>query len=65
MYIILLHVSDGNEKIEACELKSVMASLGETLTDEEVKEMMTEADIDKDGVIDFEEFKKMFDANKE
>merc|ERR1712086_359432 len=50
---------DGNSTIEASELKTVMENLGEKLTDEEIEEMMKEADIDKDGKINFEEFKAM------
>ena len=50
---------DGNGSINAEELKSVMESLGETLTDEEINEMVEEADIDGDGEISFEEFHKM------
>ena len=36
------------------ELRNVMTSLGEKLTEEEVSEMMREADLDGDGFIDFE-----------
>merc|ERR1711988_1807694 len=45
--------------IDAKELGSVMASLGEKMTDEEVAEMIKEADLDADGVISFAEFKQM------
>ena len=33
-----------------------MMRIGEQLTDEELDEMMREADLDGDGFIDFEEF---------
>ena len=36
-----------------------MTNLGEKLTDEEVDEMIREADIDGDGQINYEEFVKM------
>ena len=36
-----------------------MTNLGEKLTDEEVDEMIAEADIDGDGEINYEEFVKM------
>ena len=36
-----------------------MTNLGEKLTDEEVDEMIREADIDGDGKISYEEFVKM------
>jgi Ca2+-binding EF-hand superfamily protein len=49
--------SDG--KICAAELTEVMKSLGEELTPSEIAKMMREADIDGDGVINIEEFKKL------
>ena len=36
-----------------------MISLGEKITDEEVDEMIKEADIDGDGYINYEEFVRM------
>ena len=36
-----------------------MASIGQRLSDEEVQEMMTAADVNKDGKIDYNEFVKM------
>jgi len=50
---------DGNGFISAAELRHVMTHLGEKLTDEEVDEMIREADIDNDGQINYEEFVKM------
>lgn len=50
---------DGNGYISAAELRHVMTSLGEKLTEEEVDEMIREADIDQDGQINYEEFVKM------
>jgi len=54
---------DGSGYISAQELKQVLENLGESLTDEEVDEMMKEADLDSDGQVSFEEFVKMM-ANK-
>eukprot|EP00277_Geminigera_cryophila_P031645 CAMPEP_0173062188 /NCGR_PEP_ID=MMETSP1102-20130122/3660_1 /TAXON_ID=49646 /ORGANISM="Geminigera sp., Strain Caron Lab Isolate" /LENGTH=223 /DNA_ID=CAMNT_0013928793 /DNA_START=212 /DNA_END=883 /DNA_ORIENTATION=+ len=53
---------DGNGFISAAELRHVMTNLGEKLTDEEVDEMIREADIDGDGQINYEEFVKMMMA---
>jgi len=54
---------DGNGYISALELRHVMTNLGEKLTDEEVDEMIREADIDGDGQINYEEFVKMMMSN--
>ena len=50
---------DGNGYITAAELRHVMTNLEEELTEEEVDEMINEADIDGDGQISYNEFKKM------
>ncbi|EPQ03106.1 Calmodulin [Myotis brandtii] len=50
---------DGNGYISAAELRHVMTNLGEKLTDEEVDEMIREADIDGDGQVNYEEFVQM------
>ena len=54
---------NGNGFISAEELKYVMTNLGERLTDEEVDEMMREADINRDGQLDYEEFVTMMTSN--
>ncbi|KAL5271753.1 hypothetical protein ACHWQZ_G000080 [Mnemiopsis leidyi] len=48
---------DGNGFIDQDELTNVLASLGEDLDEEQVKEMMRQADKDGDGLVSFEEFK--------
>jgi len=53
---------DGSGFISAAELRHVMTNLGEKLTDEEVDEMIREADVDGDGQINYEEFVKMMMA---
>lgn len=50
---------DGNGYINASELQYVMTTLGEKLTNEEVEDMLKEADIDEDGAINYEEFVKI------
>jgi len=47
---------DGSSFISAAELRQVMASLGENLTDDEIDEMIRETGQDGDGRIDYNEF---------
>merc|ERR1712113_1099240 len=56
-------VRDGNGFISGAEMRHVMTNLGEKLTDEEVDEMIREADVDGDGQINYEEFVKMMMSN--
>lgn len=56
---------DQNGFISAAELRHVMTNLGEKLTDEEVDEMIREADVDGDGQINYEEFVKVMMAKWE
>ncbi|XP_045212366.1 neo-calmodulin-like isoform X2 [Mercenaria mercenaria] len=60
---------DGNGYISAAELRHVMTNLGEKLTDEEVDEMIKEADLDGDGMVNYEDFmvytSKLLTANRE
>ena len=44
---------DGNGFMNAAELKNVMTSMGETFTEDEVDEMIKEADTNGDGQIDY------------
>ncbi|XP_034324178.1 calmodulin-beta-like [Crassostrea angulata] len=50
---------DGNGFISPTELQSVMTSLGETLSEEEIKDMIQEADMDRDGQVNYTEFVKV------
>lgn len=47
---------NGDGFISANELRHVMTNLGEKLTDEEVEDMIKEADLDGDGLVNYEEF---------
>ncbi|XP_042323750.1 calmodulin-like protein 3 [Sceloporus undulatus] len=47
---------DGNGYVSAAELRHIMTKLGEKLTDEEVEDMIKEADVDGDGQVNYEEF---------
>ena len=49
-------VEDGDGLITAEEIRLTMTGLGEDLSDSELTDMITEADINGDGFIDFSEF---------
>ena len=53
---------DGNGTLSTKELRHIMTTIGDKLTDEEVDQMIEEADIDGDGVINYEEFVRMMMA---
>lgn len=50
---------DNNGFITPAELKQAMESLDETVTDEDIEEMIKEADANGDGNVNYEEFVKM------
>ena len=54
--LLYLQVFDknGDGVITATELRYVMTNLGEKMTDEEIDEMLREADTDGDGQIDYQ-----------
>lgn len=53
---------DGNGYITATELKTVMAQLGERMTDREVMDLIRQNDMDGDSQIDIQEFEKMMSS---
>ena len=55
---------DGKGFISAAQLRDVMTDLGEKLTEEEVDQMIGEADINGDGRVDYEEFVTMMNSIK-
>ncbi|XP_074656024.1 neo-calmodulin-like isoform X2 [Tubulanus polymorphus] len=56
---------DNDGFIDAQELRFTMNNLGQPLSDEDVKAMIKEADIDGDGRINYEEFIKMMRLKQE
>ena len=50
---------NGDGQISEEELKELMNEIGEKLNEKEIKDMMKDADTNKDGFIDFEEFKQL------
>lgn len=54
---------DSTNEITFRNLKRISLELGEQLTDEELAEMVKAADFDGDGVVNFEDFKKLMEKN--
>ncbi|XP_074661694.1 uncharacterized protein LOC141914310 [Tubulanus polymorphus] len=50
--------------IDKHELKTIMGQIGEKLTDEDVEEMIKEADVDSDGRVNYDEFVKMMTSKE-
>ena len=50
---------DKSGYIEAKEIAQTSAALGESLTEDELREFMLEADVDGDGRLNYDEFVKM------
>jgi Ca2+-binding EF-hand superfamily protein len=50
-------------QISFAELTEVMGELGESLTQDDLRDMMTDADTNRDGFIDFEEFKNLIPSS--
>ena len=53
---------EGNGLIATAELKHIMMTIGDKMTEAEADEMIHEVDIDDDGVINYEEFVRMMMA---
>ena len=62
MAAIVCVLCRASSSFSAAELRHAMTNLGEKLTDEEVDEMIREADVDGDGQINYEEFVKNNDG---
>ncbi|XP_046336538.2 calmodulin-like [Haliotis rufescens] len=50
---------DGDGSISATEVKAFLINMGENWTEEEIDDMINEADADGNGEVDYEEFVKM------
>ena len=50
---------DGNGYIDRHELAIMLRFMGESISEEEIKDIIEEADKDKDGLIDYSEFYSM------
>ena len=50
---------DGNGKISAHELRYVLLKSGENFTEQDIEDLIHEADVDGDGSIDYQEFVKI------
>ena len=57
-------ISKGAEKISIENLKAIAADLNENYTEEDLKEMIKEADKDKDGLVSLDEFSRILEHNK-
>lgn len=55
---------DNNGMVSLSELRHVLTTLGETLTTQEVDELLKEAKVDKDGNINYNTFVSMIMPNK-
>jgi len=56
---------DGDGYISVEELRLTMNNLGEPLTDQEVRSMIEEADLDGDGRINFQEFARLMQTQQQ
>ena len=54
--------TESNGLISNQNLAHIIRTLGETLTDKEIEEIISEADVDGDGFINYEEFVRMMMA---
>ena len=57
--VFALFDHEGNGKISFRDLKRVVTELGENIPDEEMREMIEEADKDQDGFVIFDDFYKI------
>ncbi|MEM7590001.1 MAG: EF-hand domain-containing protein [Cyanobacteria bacterium P01_A01_bin.83] len=56
--------ADGSGTISVKELATIMNSLGQQTSPQELRELIKEVDVDRSGSIDFEEFKALMIARQ-
>eukprot|EP00475_Leptophrys_vorax_P045585 TRINITY_DN951_c0_g1_i1.p1 TRINITY_DN951_c0_g1~~TRINITY_DN951_c0_g1_i1.p1 ORF type:complete len:148 (+),score=40.72 TRINITY_DN951_c0_g1_i1:82-525(+) len=54
---------DGTGLITVAELRHIMGNLGEKLTEQEVEDMIQQAEINPDGTVNYEQYVKMMVSN--
>ena len=52
-------IQDGNGYIDRQELAIMLRFMGENISEQEIRDIIEEADVDKDGLIDYSEFYNM------
>eukprot|EP00300_Choanocystis_sp_HF-7_P039692 c6003_g1_i1.p1 GENE.c6003_g1_i1~~c6003_g1_i1.p1 ORF type:complete len:151 (+),score=45.97 c6003_g1_i1:126-578(+) len=53
--------TDASGSINLAEIRAMLTKMGENISDSEFNEMMRDVDLDHNGAIDYDEFKRMFD----
>jgi calmodulin len=56
---------NGDGTISADDIKKALTQMGEEITDEEAQQMIAEADLDKNGTVDFPEFVKLMHTREQ
>jgi calmodulin len=54
---------DGTGKLSVAELRHIMGNLGEKMTEQEVEDMISMANVNPDGTIQYEQYVKMMLSN--
>ena len=58
-------IQDGNGYIDRQELAIMLRFMGENISEQEIRDIIEEADVDKDGLIDYSEFYNMMCCTKQ
>ena len=54
---------DGNKLISGAEIRHILECMGEKISDDELEQMIEEADLDADGFVNYDEFVKIINKN--